>query len=281
MKLTPQELVALDRDGFLVLSERFSLAEVTAIRDRLPSLFSQSHPGNIIEKSTGVVRTTMGLHMRDPLFARLVRHPRLIEPAEQIRPGPLYVQQVKVNVKAAFSGEVWQWHYDFATHREEDGVPEPLALNLHIFLDDVNEFNGPLYFIPGSHKVGEHPASLDDTTTSYPLWVVDRETVRSLANKSGLVAATGRAGTALIFYDTLVHGSPNNMSPWDRAIFSLIVNPVSNAYRKPTRPDHKHHRSLVPIEALSDDCIMTAAAPAELRRTTLQNRKAAATLPSS
>jgi ectoine hydroxylase len=64
----------------------------------------------------------------------------------------------------------------------------------------------------------------------------------------------------LIFHDTLVHGSPNNMSPWDRAIFSLIANPVSNALRKPTRPDHKHHCNLTPITLLDDDCLMTARA---------------------
>ena len=45
------------------------------------------------------------------------------------------------------------------------------------------------------------------------------------------------------------------MSPWDRAIFSLIVNPVSNAHQKPTRPDHKHHRDLAAIQPLSDDSL--------------------------
>ena len=63
----------------------------------------------------------------------------------------LYIQQAKVNAKVAFTGEAWQWHYDFATHHREDGVPEPLALNLHVFLDDVTEHNGPLIFIRGSH----------------------------------------------------------------------------------------------------------------------------------
>ncbi len=70
----------------------------------------------------------MGLHLRDPVFAKLVRHPRLVEPALQILGEAAYIQQVKVNVKPAFIGEVWQWHYDFATHHAEDGVPEPRAL---------------------------------------------------------------------------------------------------------------------------------------------------------
>ena len=260
MELTQDQCNSLDRDGFLILPERFTLAEVELMRSRLPSLFSEHHPGNIVEQSSGKVRTTMGLHRRDDVFARVVSHPRLVEPALQVLGEDAYVQQVKVNVKAAFSGEIWQWHYDFATHYEEDGVPQPQALNLHIFLDDVTEFNGPLYFIPGSHKSGDHGARLDDETTSYPLWVCDEARVRELALERGLVAAKGGKGTMLIFHDTLVHGSPNNMSPWDRAIFSLILNPVSNALRNPARPDYKHHRDLSPIKPLGDDCLGLASA---------------------
>lgn len=259
MKLTDRQLADLDRSGFLVLPDIFSAEEVSGIRTRLPALFAQDHPGNVIEKASGVVRTSMGLHLRDDLFAQLVRHPRLVGPALQILGGPIYIQQVKVNVKAAFSGEIWQWHYDFATHKEEDGVPRPLALNLHILLDDVSEFNGPLYFIPGSHKFDDHGATFDTETTSYPLWVCDRQKVKDLIDRNGIVAAKGSRGTVLIFHDTLVHGSPNNMSPWDRAIFSLIVNPISNAYRRPTRPDYKHHRDLNPVVPLDDNCLRTAA----------------------
>jgi ectoine hydroxylase len=258
MHMSEAQLGELHTRGFLVIPDLFSADEVQVLRDRLPELFAQDHPGNIVERSSGMVRTAMGLHLRDEAFARMVRHPRLVGPAQQVHPEPLYVQQVKVNVKAAFSGEVWQWHYDFATHREEDGVEKPLALNLHVFLDDVNEFNGPLYFIPGSHRYGEHRAALDDRTTSYPLWVVDEALVRELAERHGMVSATGARGTGLLFFDTLVHGSPNNMSPWDRAIFSLILNPVSNALRRPMRPDHKHHRDLTPVAPLEDDCLLDA-----------------------
>ena len=255
MRLSPPQMESLEKDGFLILEAVFSPGEVAAIRARLPALFADGSPANVIERRSGEVRTAMGLHLRDPLFADLVRHPRLIGPAAQILAEPFYVQQVKVNVKAAFSGEVWQWHYDFATHSQEDGVPAPLALNLHILLDDVGEFNGPLYFLPGSHRLSAPKATLDEATTSYPLWVVDDDAVRRVVATSGIVSAKGRRGTVLIFHDTLLHGSPNNMSPWDRAIFSLIVNPISNACRAPTRPDHKHHRDVTAIQPLSDDSL--------------------------
>ena len=119
----------------------------------------------------------------------------------------------------------------------------------------MSEFNGPLWFIPGSHNVGAHGAHLDTATTSYPLWVVDAPTVAALAEKNSMVSATGARGTGLIFFDTLLHSSPPNMSPWDRSIFSVILNPVSNAYTQPTRPDYKHHRDLTPVAALDDDCL--------------------------
>ncbi|MFQ5772886.1 MAG: phytanoyl-CoA dioxygenase family protein [Kiloniellaceae bacterium] len=255
MKLTQAQIERFRRDGFLVLAGLFSAGEVAVLRARLPALFAEDTPANIREKHAGEVRTAMGLHLRDPVFAKLVRHPRLLEPAMQLAGDELYVQQVKVNVKAAFTGEVWQWHCDFATHHGEDGVPAPLALNLHVFLDDVSEFNGPLIFIPGSHRHGPAPARLDTATTSYPLWVVERERVAALVAEGGLFAATGPAGTALIFGDCLVHASPVNLSPWDRRIFSLIVNPVSNALTRHERPDYKHHRDLTPVRPLADDCL--------------------------
>jgi ectoine hydroxylase len=258
MHLTQAQIERFNADGFLVLPDLFVGDEVATLRAALPAIYAEDTPANIREKRGGEVRTAMGLHLRHPAYDRVVRHPRLIEPAFQLLGDRLYVQQVKINTKAAFEGEVWQWHYDFATHHAEDGVPAPLALNLHIFLDDVSEFNGPLWFIPGSHKRGPVPAALDTETTSYPLWCVDRETVAGLVAEGGIVSATGRAGTALIFGDCLVHASPPNLSPWDRRIFSLIVNPIANAYTRTERPDYKHHRDLSPIVPLPGDCLVPA-----------------------
>ena len=131
MYLSDEQLAIFRRDGILAIYEAFTPLEIAAITESLPRLFAERCPENIREKSSDVVRTAMGLHRRDDLFARLVRDPRLVRPAQQILGDQdLYIQQVKVNAKEAFTGEQWQWHYDFATHHHEDGVPEPLALNL-------------------------------------------------------------------------------------------------------------------------------------------------------
>jgi ectoine hydroxylase len=249
--LTADQLGEFDKNGVLAIPNLFSRDEVDAITARLPKLFAERCPENFRERSSDVVRTAMGLHLRDPLFARLVRDPRFVEPAQQILDDDeLYIMQVKVNAKEAFTGEQWQWHYDFATHHREDGVPEPLALNLHIFLDEVTEFNGPLVFIPGSHLDGPPPTSLDVTTTSYPLWTVTQDVVKPLAERGGLYCPKGPPGTVLIFGDSMVHSSPPNMSPWDRRIFSLILNPVRNHQTTFRRTEHQHHSDLTPVQAL-------------------------------
>lgn len=246
--MTAEQLDTFQRDGVVALPDRFSRAEIDEINAVLDELMAQDVPQNIREKSSGVVRTAMGLHLRHELFMRIVNDPRLLEPARQaLGDVPVYAQQVKVNAKEAFTGEQWQWHYDFATHHHEDGVPEPLALNIHIFLDDVTEFNGPLMFIRGSHLDGPAPTALDTVTTSYPLWTVGPAVVGPLAERGGLVCPKGPAGTVLMFGDTLVHASPPNMSPWSRRIFSLIVNPISNRQTSFQRADHFHHRDFTPL----------------------------------
>ena len=221
------------------------------LKAELPRLFAERRPENFREKESDAVRTAMGLHLRSEVYARAVRDPRLVEPARQLLGEDLYVQQVKVNAKAAFSGGRLAVALRLRDPpRRGRGAGEPLALNLHILLDEVNEFNGPLVFIPGSHRRGPAPATLDTETTSYPLWVVEDETVAKLIEEGGLVSTKGPPGTMLIFGDTLVHGSSLNMSPWPRTIFSLILNPVSNALTRRRRPDHQHHRDLTPVAPL-------------------------------
>ena len=93
------------------------------------------------------------------------------------------MHQFKINGKMAFEGDVWQWHQDYGTWLNDDMMPTERAMNVAIFLDDVNEYNGPLMFIPGSHKKGVVDARHDTTTTSYPLWTLDHDLVAQLVER--------------------------------------------------------------------------------------------------
>src|SRR5258706_190552 len=155
-----------------------------------------------------------------------------------------------------FDRDVWQWHQDYGTWMNDDLMPEPRAMNVAIFLGEVNEFNGPLMFIPGSHKLGVLDAQHDTATTSYPLWIINHDTIRKLVERGGLVAPKGPAGSMILFHSCLVHASNCNLSPWDRINVYLSLCPVWNHIRRFKRPGYIAHRDFTPIECLPDDCLL-------------------------
>ena len=255
MELTKKQLEQFDEQGFLFFPSLFKPGEIDVLHNELDGIFSGQRPENVREKGSGVVRTSFGVHMYNAPFARLARHPRMVNPTRQLFGEDVYMHQFKVNAKAAFDGEVWQWHQDFGTWHEDDGMPEPRAMNVAIFLDDVNEFNGPLMFIPGSHRLGVIDAGHDTTTTSYPLWTIDQETITKLAEQGGIVAPKGPAGSMIMFHSCLVHASGSNLSPWHRRTVYLSLCALSNHIRRFKRPAYIAHRNFDPIVCLPDDCL--------------------------
>ena len=117
-------------------------------------------------------------------------------------------------------------------------------------------FNGPLMLIPKSHKHGVFAAGHDISTTSYPLWTLDEETVERLVDEGGLVAPTGKPGGVLMFHGNLVHGSSGNITPFPRKIVYLTLNAVSNYIRTPTRKEWIAHQDFAPIIPCADDALM-------------------------
>lgn len=261
MQLTAQQLEQFDRDGYLFLPGHFSREEIRPLVEEVPRLYLQHRPENVREKGSDAVRTNFAAHLYSAPFARLARHPRMVKPVEQIFGERVYMHQFKINGKNAFDGDVWQWHQDYGTWLNDDLMPEPRAMNVAIFLDDVNHYNGPLMFIPGSHKLGVLDASHDTTTTSYPLWTINDENIRKLVENAGdreggIVAPTGPAGSMLLFHSCLVHASGSNLSPWNRVAVYLSLCAVSNHIRRFKRPEWIAHRDFTPIECLPDDCLV-------------------------
>ncbi|MBT5413657.1 MAG: proline hydroxylase [Rhodospirillaceae bacterium] len=262
MELSAAQVRHYEEEGYLFLPDLFAPAEVARLRAELPAIFAQRREENVREKTGDAVRSAFAVQTYNPVFAGLAHHPRLIDPAMQLTGGPVYIHQFKVNAKAAFDGDIWQWHQDYGTWARDDLMPEPRALNLAVFLDDVTEFNGALMFIPRSHKKGVIEAGHDTITTSYPLWTIDDDTIRKLVAAGGLVAPKGPAGSGLLFHCNLVHGSPGNLSPFDRTIVYISACHVENHIRRFKRAEWIAHRDFTPIEPLPDDCLLREAPPA-------------------
>ncbi len=240
-----------------MLPGMFQPAETEVLRRAAEQVYCLDRKEVFRENDGKTARTAFAAHYYNEAFRRLGRHPRLIRPVEQLLGGSVYMHQYKVNAKAAFSGDIWQWHQDYGTWSRDDLMPEPRAMNIALFIDEANEFNGPLWVIPGSHTEGIYEAGHDLATTSYPLWTLDKATISKLVDRGGIVSAKGCAGSVLLFYSTLVHCSPPNISPWPRSVVYLSLCHVNNHIRRFKRREWIAHRDFTPIDCLADDCLLT------------------------
>ena len=260
MKLSAQQLKQFDEEGYLFFPNCFSEEEIALMRAEGDRTLKLDRPEVWREKS-GAPRTAFAAHTFNDVFRLLAHHPRLVEPLQQVFGEQVYVHQFKLNAKAAFEGDVWQWHQDYGTWARDDGMPEPRAMNIAVFLDEVFPFNGALMLIPKSHKQGTLEASHDRATTSYPLWALDQETVTRLCREAegpdrpGIVAPTGKPGSVLMFHGNLVHASAPNITPYPRKIIYLTLCAVSNHITKFTRPEWIAHRDFTPIVPVDDNAL--------------------------
>ncbi len=260
MNLTLEQRNRFEKEGYLFFPSLFSQEEVQYLVATVPELYERREEYNYREKKGNVVRTNFAAHLYSKPFAKLARHPRMIKPVEDLLQENLYMHQFKINGKMAFEGDVWQWHQDYGTWFNDDLMPTARAMNVAVFLDEVTEFNGPLLFIPGSHKKGVIKAKHDLTTTSYPLWTIDNDLIKQLIDraggiKSGIVSPKGPAGSMIIFHSCLVHASSNNLSPFNRISVYLSLCAVTNHIRRFKRKEYIAHRDFTPIKCLPDDCL--------------------------
>lgn len=271
MRLTPEQRAQFERDGYLFFPGHFSAEETKVLTDAVPALYARHEDFNVREKGSDAVRTNFAAHLISEPFARLARHPRMVGPVMDLFEEEVYMHQFKINGKMAFEGDVWQWHQDYGTWLNDDLMPTERAMNVAIFLDEVSEFNGPLMFIPGSHRKGVIEAQHDLTTTSYPLWTIDNALIRQLVHRAGgkghydaagrhvgcgIVAPKGPAGSMILFHSCLVHASGSNLSPFNRVAVYLSLCAVSNHIRRFKRPEYIAQRDFTPIELLPDDCLL-------------------------
>lgn len=250
--LSREQHDGFERNGYLVIEGLFEPDEIKAMQAelrRLQSLPAELDSSTLIaEPGSGALRSIFAIHEQSPLFARLTCDARLVSKARHLLGDEVYVHQSRLNYKSGFDGKEFYWHSDFETWHVEDGMPRMRALSMSIQLADNHAINGPLMLMPGSQNtyvtcVGETP---DDhyrqSLRRQEYGVPDRASLTRLAERGGIVAPTGPAGSVIIFDCNTMHGSNGNITPYPRAnafiVFNAMANRLTHPYGgKPARPD--------------------------------------------
>ena len=150
-------------------------------------------------------------------------YPDLLDIAAQLIGEDIILWGTTIFGKPAKCGKETPWHQD------GDYYPiRPLeTLTIWIALDDVTEDNGPMRFIPGSHKArklySHHREQRDDLTINdiCDSEHFDETTAQPLLLKAGQVS----------FHDVyMIHGSTANLTDQRRAAFIVRLMPGSCFY---------------------------------------------------
>lgn len=155
--LTEAQRAAYDRDGFIVVPDVFSAAEVAELRavteefERNAAAVAANDDIYDLEDTHSAaeprVRRIKAPHLHHPAYASASRNDTVVAILQELW-GSVRFDTGKLNMKSAGFGAPVEWHQDWAfyPHTNDD-----LAA-VGIMLDDMTMANGPMLVVPGSHK---------------------------------------------------------------------------------------------------------------------------------
>ena len=234
------QVQAFEQNGYLVLQD-YMTEQVAPLLDEAARLKTAMTGRDelVLEPDSGELRSIFALHEFSEAVDKLSRDPRILDPVRQLLGSDVYLMQSRLNIKPGYMCKSFPWHSDFETWHVVDGMPRMRAVTAWLMLTDNNEFNGPLYVVPGSHKkfvscegstsVDNHKLSLRKQVAGVPR----PESINDLLEEQGLVGIYGKPGTLVIHECNLLHGSPDNISPWPRSILMFVYNSIENKVVSP------------------------------------------------
>lgn len=198
-----------DRDGFVCPLDILSAAEAQALRTDLEAAEAEcaSDP-----KRLSLVRGYPARLL--PSFAKLVRHPKMIEAATAVLGPDVLVWGSGLFIKEANTPSYVTWHQDLTYW----GLDQALEATLWVALSPATPESGCMRFVPGSHRqdIVPHADSFaDDNLLSRG------QEIQVDVDESDAVHAALKPGQASLHHGHLFHASGPNRTD-DRRIGAAI-----------------------------------------------------------
>ena len=210
--ISEQDISFYRENGYLVVENVLSKDEVEELRcvtdnfvekARSVSTHNEVYDLEVSHSSNEPrVRRIKTPHAHHESYAKMVAHSNILAVLQKLWGPSIRFDVSKLNLKAAGYGAPVEWHQDWAfyPHTNDD-----LAA-VGIMMDDVDDTNGPLMVIPGSHK----GPILDHHADGYFCGAIDP--ARGEVDFSKAVKLTGPAGSVTIHHARAIHGSATNSS---------------------------------------------------------------------
>ena len=232
----PAEVAFFRDQGYLIVHDAFSPAQVQAALDGILDLIAGKDPSFRGVQFEGAARDRMGAMPpeekqdlvrkmwlfvdHDARLRAIAEHPPLLSVLTRLIGDTPVLFQDQAMLKPPLLGREKPWHQDNAYFNVP---PETPVVGVWIALDPATAENGCMHVIPGSHREGPvvHWKRRD-----WQICDSDVDTGRD-------VMAVLRPGGCLFFHGLLHHGTPTNRSPHRRRALQFHYRPAGAGAIRP------------------------------------------------
>ena len=247
--LTPEQIAAYNRDGYIVVKQFISKDEVnrlysTALEDDA----MRKNALDLNDQSGKKTRLSLWFTPGNDVFGYLTRSEKVINAVAQLldSDAPVCHFHSKLMQKEPRVGGAWEWHQDYGYwYKNQFMFPDQL-ISVMVALTPANKENGCLQVIRGSHKIGRVNHGFAGEQVG-----ADMVMVNNALKTMELVYSELEPGDALFFHSNILHRSEANLSENSRwSIISCYCSQSNLAYNE-TSTAWK-----VPVQTVPDDAIL-------------------------
>jgi non-haem Fe2+, alpha-ketoglutarate-dependent halogenase len=202
-KLTEDQEAFFHRNGYLLdLPRIYSSEEMGRLNAELPNLLGLLQPGE-------TAKDIREWHETSTYLYEIIMNPKIHNLVEGILGPNFYCWASSFFIKQPFSKSTVGWHQDayYWPMRPYNSVTVWLAF------DDVDEENGAMKVVPGSHLHGVMKHKRSQETDS----ILTLQLETGTFNEADAIQFKLKAGEISLHDDRCVHSSPSNMSHRRRA----------------------------------------------------------------
>jgi ectoine hydroxylase-related dioxygenase (phytanoyl-CoA dioxygenase family) len=251
--LSPEQITAYARDGYLVLPDVLSEAELSTIEPIFQRFIRGEVAGmgrDFCDMSGPYGRAFEDFNLINAVLPR-VYEPALVGNVFEARATSIARQLIGDDAtldydqflakRPARPAAVFAWHQDLGYW--PTGTPDTRTVTCSLALDDATPENGCLQVVPGSHLEPElRPHRPAAWSTAPELREEAHTLIADLGDDERIVTLPVRRGGITVHNERIVHGSPGNRSSgWRRTYVIAHRSRATVAYERSIGFTHSHN----------------------------------------
>ena len=245
--LTNKQVIDYHQDGFLVVKDFFSSAEIDLLYQTATDDTVVNNAFDLNDQDGKKTKLTLWFTAGDDPFGLMSRCKRMIDSVQALLgDGEVCHFHSKVMQKEPRVGGAWEWHQDYGYWYKNGFLFPEAMISVMVALTDAHQENGCLQVLRGTHKMQrfEHHFAGEQQGA-------DETFVSEAAKISELIYCELTAGDVLFFHPNILHRSEANLSEYARW---SVISAYNLSYNKPFR--EKNPSCITPVSVVADEALL-------------------------